>query len=142
MAAIYPKTEWKYGSVAEYILTLGREYTFAPLPPDVERKAEKECFYNAALLALGRPDLIYVEGYGMAKGCPLPVLHAWCTLDGKTVIDPTWEEGVEYYGVPMETRYLYKRLHRLGIAGGLIDDWEGLWPLLRGVTEAVCDEQG
>src|SRR4030042_1175197 len=59
----------------------------------------KMCFRNAFQLMLSREDLFYVEGYAICKSVCLPLLHAWCVDSEGKVYDPTWEDGVEYYGV-------------------------------------------
>jgi len=120
---------WSYSCVEDWVLKNGRHWTPAPLPKDVELMTIKECFKNAALLALERPDLTYVEGFATIG--LVPVLHAWCVDDEGRVIDPTWPEGgIEYYGVPFDRRWLIRELAKVKYYG-FIDDYRRGFPLLR-----------
>lgn len=114
----------------------------------------KQCFANSQMLVLCQPadDLIYHEGYAMGRAA-IPVHHGWVTINGK-VIDPTWKlerpasrsvlpehpvgelpEGHIYFGVPFENvEYLEHRISHREIIGSLLDDWEGNYPLMRGVN--------
>ena len=89
----------------------------------------KECYRNALFLAHDHRDLIYCEGY--ALGAILPVLHAWCVDNKGNVIDPTWNDGKDYFGVMFSTRFAVKHTLARGCYG-LIDDWKNHFPLLRG----------
>lgn len=102
---------------------------------------QRECFKNAADFVLsdphhkGRPreEIIYCEGFALSNGCPLPVIHAWaCTPRGE-VIDNTWKDGIEYFGIAVKRTYLASRLRHQSTYG-LIDiprDKKGhRWPIL------------
>ena len=121
---------------------------------DVDVHEMKQCFYNSQTLLLmsDEPELIYYEGY--ATGCVGgPVHHGWLGIHGK-VIDVTWllkepdtsrsllpqhpvgklPENWLYWGVPFECHdYIRFRMDTREIVGSLLDDWEGDYPLLRGV---------
>lgn len=82
---------------------------------------------NASKLALDFPGCFtYCEGY--AAGI-IPTLHAWVVTKFGTVIDPTWEDGTDYFGVPIKTSYLLKSMKRTGVYG-VIDLWQHRWPIL------------
>ena len=76
------------------------------------------------------------------------VAHAWCINSDNFVVDPTWDEGTEYFGVPFRHDYL-RRVLKARRDYGLIDNPEMDFPLVTGahrVHEAVldwrdCDEQ-
>jgi len=60
------------------------------------------CYRNASTITnfpWGGVDLLYCEGYSARASLGIPLLHAW-TLNPVTmeVIDPTWDDGAEYYG--------------------------------------------
>ena len=101
----------------------------------------RECFRNAATLALRKPDIyMYVEGYAVNRWIAMhTVAHAWCINSDNFVVDPTWDEGTEYYGVPFRHDYL-RRVLKAGSDDGLIDNPEMDFPLVTGahsVDEAV-----
>lgn len=54
---------WRYATIEELLLTHGRAWTAAPLPPEIQWGPIKQCFRNALTLARRRPDLTYAEGY-------------------------------------------------------------------------------
>ena len=122
----------------------------------------KQCFSNAQLLIVhdDSDELIYHEGY--AVGLTIAVPHGWVTINGK-VVDLTWKletpasrsllpehpvgelpDGYEYVGFPVENReYLLHRIQHREVVGSLLDDWEGNYPLLRGIDphndESLCE---
>ena len=110
----------------------------------------RECFRNAATLALRKPDLyVYVEGYAVNRWVAMhTVAHAWCVGSDNFVVDRTWDEGTEYFGVPFRHDYL-RGVLKVRRDYGLIDNPEMDFPLVTGahrVHEAVidwrdCDEQ-
>lgn len=63
----------------------------------------------------------YCEGYAVAPGL-FPLEHAWIEdYDGKA-IDPTWEQGGEYFGVRFKGKFVRDfalRVGRYGIFGNL-----------------------
>lgn len=89
----------------------------------------KQCFMNAYKLADRDHTLTYVEGF--ANGI-IPVHHAWCVDRHDNVVDPTWRDGQDYFGVPFQLRAVVEGILRREAYGSLIDDWEAGWPLLTG----------
>ena len=110
---------YKYSSSEDLVLKQGKFFTPETRPADVELGAKKECFSNAARLALERSNLTYVEGYAMINDrLPLPIAHAWCVDKKGRVVYNTWENpGVAYFGVPFKTSYLAKKLSETGVYG-------------------------
>ncbi len=77
----------------------------------------KECFRNAALLALRDERLTYVEGYGTSKTMGLPLEHAWC-VDGRGRIhDPTWKQCAPCFGISFKRDFLRKTLEKTRFYG-------------------------
>lgn len=115
--------------LSEFVLRHGRAWQPAPLPPDLTPMAKQQCFRNAALLAMEKPNLVYCEGWALGI---VPVEHAWCVDERGRVIDPTWIKppGIEYFGIAFKTPYLFRVL-RDSERYGLIDNWHAGWPLLK-----------
>lgn len=57
------------------------------------------CYRNSSRTAFIE-GLVYCEGFAVPAGLGIPLEHAWvCDLQGR-VIDPTWPDGSDYFGVP------------------------------------------
>jgi hypothetical protein len=130
-----------YTSEADFILKNGHSFEYAALPRGVRMGRPRECFRNAAALALRKADIyIYVEGYAVNRWIAMhAVAHAWCIGSDKFVVDPAWEEGTEYFGVPFRHDYL-SRVLKARRDYGLIDNPEMDFPLVTGahpVDEAI-----
>jgi len=103
--------------IEDYVAAYGEEFTPAPLPEDVERGPMGQCYRNATLLVLSRPDLDldFAEGFAQSAGTgDLSFMHAWAvTKDGK-VLDPTWDkpEGGKYFGVRYDRRAYLKGIEK------------------------------
>lgn len=118
----------KWGSTAEFLLYHGRQWPTKP-GNGVEMGAPQQCFKNAAVLAMVQSDeYIYCEGY--AVGFMLPVEHAWLIDKEGFVVDPTWKDGTDYFGIAFKLSYLTKALMKQK-EYGLINAWRDKWPLLR-----------
>src|ERR1035438_7217539 len=74
----------------------------------------------------------YVEGYAINPWVARhPVAHAWCVDPEGFVVDTTWDEGVDYFGVPFRMEYVRRRADARKDYG-LIDNEEMGFPLLTG----------
>jgi hypothetical protein len=65
--------------------------------------------------------------------------HGWCIDPAGFVVDTTWEDGDDYFGVPFRVEYI-RRITGTGKDYSLIDNEEMGFPLLTGahaVAEAV-----
>jgi hypothetical protein len=102
--------------------------------------APKKCFFNALgfwYLAAQGSDSVgwevgYVEGFASFPGDPIPVEHAWNTIDGR-IIDTTTTEFSSYLGVPLDDEELLGHYYEQcmetgtwGVIGNRRSDWEFL----------------
>ena len=126
-----------YNTEADFILKNGRAFERRELPGGLRSGRPRECFRNAARLALRKPDLYtYVEGYAINRWVAIrPVAHAWCIDPADSVVDTTWEDGVDYFGVPFRHGYL-RRVLDAKRDFGLIDNPEMSFPLVTGAHSA------
>ena len=119
-----------YTSEADFILKNGHSFENTALPRKVRMGRPRECFRNAATLALRKPDIyMYIEGYAVNRWIAMhTVTHAWCITSDNHVVNPTWDEGTEYFGVPFRHVYL-RRVLKARRDYGLIDNPEMDFPL-------------
>lgn len=148
---------WHYDGPHHFLLTHGRAFESAELPPDgmdVIRAATsrrrklkvRQCFKNAQYAALddttGR--LLYCEGFATSI---IPTHHAWTVLDGRVVADLTWERGHtttgklsskiigtlgerEYFGVVFSQRTVRDAVLLGEAYGSLLFDYRFDYPLM------------
>lgn len=104
----------KYALLAEH----GKVYT--ETKPAEKLGPMKQCYTNAYHGAMDNDDLTYVEGLASTKSLPgFPVEHAWNVNKQGQVIDPTWNDGSAYFGIPFKTDYIQKVAVRSGVYGVL-----------------------
>jgi hypothetical protein len=116
-----------YTCIEEFVYRNGQLFTNIIFPENLIIGKMKECYKNAALLCMENKNYFYVEGYACGI---IPVMHAWCIDKDKNVIDPTWNDGGEYFGIIIKKRFLMDSLVKKRVFG-LIDDWSNGWELLR-----------
>lgn len=144
---------YAYCGLEDYLLDRGTsEWTDEPLTQEeagylaevTDRRSFqlKQCFYNSQMLAVETQRLQYYEGYAVGMS-PLPVHHAWLSLNGK-IIDLTWRSktgervvgrllpGWAYIGVGFTADEVYQHLSTYEEASSLILDWRAKFPALRG----------
>ena len=140
------KPPWPYLCFEDFVLKNGRFWIPDTLPNNIEPGKLKQCFANAATLAINDRTLTYVEGFADSI---IPVLHAWCVTKYGVVVDPTWAGtkgtvlptvGKAYYGVPFSYNYLSKSLIQNKYFG-LIDRCETGFPLLTGKDKDFLDKK-
>lgn len=121
----------------------GRTFTPSPLPKGYRMGPMGQCYANAGRVASASDDVFYCEGYAVKSGkIPLPLAHGWCCDRAGRVIDPTWDDAVEYFGVVFKRRYLVRRIFETEKWGILFEDWEDNWRTLRTPAKVWKQEVG
>jgi hypothetical protein len=89
------------------VLEHGRVFTGIERPKGYRQWAMKQCFRNAATLAL-RDKGCYVEGFAISSSGSIYIHHAWITLDGVHSVDVTWRDApsCHYFGIEFNKRFL------------------------------------
>lgn len=101
-------TGWRFNSVEHFVLVHGRGFVRAALPKGCRLGPLGQCFRNSICLATSR-RLLYVEGYARWRKDGYPFLHAWCADQDGNAYDPTWPDGMDYYGVTIDVPYAIER---------------------------------
>jgi hypothetical protein len=118
----------------------GRQYVGISRPKGYRKRKDKQCFWNAADLALTDRGT-YVEGYANLPAGGGPMHHAWVTLDGVHAIDPTWRDptNCHYVGIAFPKEIVA----RYGISEGyfvpLLSDYEPSAALRELLAAAASD---
>jgi len=86
------------------------------------KKRFKGCYYNAQMLTLDNKELKYYEGWGVTKMIGFPLDHGFNVADGK-VIDISWPDGIEYFGVEIPADFIRTEMLRTEIAGTILFQW-------------------
>jgi hypothetical protein len=107
-----------------FVLRNGKPYS--PGPRKGLKGPAKQCYMNAAKVVMCDADAsAYVEGFVVIKDLPIPILHAWVSYDGETVMDPTLDSANrEYFGVSFTRRELVSELRKTKVYG-LLDTGRG-----------------
>jgi hypothetical protein len=110
------------GELSRYVAAYGQEFTGRGEVANHEMGRMKECYRNASLLVMSRPDLTYAEGFATsAKTGDLAFMHAWAVDAEGKVYDATWRDGTSYFGVKYQRAPYLKQLYKAkfyGVLGG------------------------
>lgn len=124
-------TSGKQKAFYEWVLKHGKSFTGRPLSKAEESKIKtylrrkqlykpKQCFYNAQSLVLFTAgEYTYYEGMATTEKLDIPFAHAWVVKDGK-IIDPTWRDGREYFGVHIPNDVIFEEWHSSGLATSVL----------------------
>ena len=164
-----PRAGYNYSSVHDFVLDRGREPNHTG-PIDLEQFnyltdvaartglqfVAKQCFHNAALLAMLDTEsrIKYIEGFAYTGS--MPVHHAWNELDGHLIdltrwahnwIQPigykdrmpnlrnrvlgTYPEGWIYLGVQFDTQVIRDYVEKHAETSSMLDNWRDNHPLFR-----------
>lgn len=104
---IRPNQGWKYLGFEELLLDCGTVMQAQSMPKDIKRGLPRSCYYNSQKLAFKQNNFTYVEGYAVAEGVSIPLVHAWLMTPDGYAIDPTWDTpGIAYLGIPFDTGWV------------------------------------
>lgn len=111
---------WPDNKLAIFISQHGRGYPVGPQTFARIYGEARECFMNAAQLAIDDPSMTYVEGMVGVYGVPID--HAWCVTPDGVVVETTLEPAKEgcighYFGVPFRTDYVMKAAFKNKVYG-------------------------
>ena len=70
------------------------------------RMQKKQCYYNSQALAISGEGFDYYDGWGIT-GLGIPMEHGFNVKDGG-VVDATWNDGEDYFGVKIPSDYIAK----------------------------------
>lgn len=124
---------WPYQNLYDFLIKEGQQFTKIHdfRETGYERGEAKNCYGNSYQIAVMDNNINYCEGIAVAHNVPLPMAHAWNYIPGLGVVDSTWKNGVEYFGVVIPKWYL-TQLVLNSSRYGVLDAWDLGWPLLSG----------
>ena len=128
------RNDFKYSSVYDFLLVHGKNYQIKAFPEDLEdwKGVKGYCWHNAGSMVLEVNHLTYCEGYALAESLPIPLPHSWAIDPEENVVDPTWNNGISYFGVPFDLDYVMFTMLERGYYASVIDFWEKGFQLLKG----------
>lgn len=96
-----------YASQADFILKHGRAFEWRAVPRGVRMGTARQCFRNFLRLALRRPQFYtYADRYAVNTWVArYPVAHGLCVDPKRSVLDTTWDEGTDYFGMPFRVEH-------------------------------------
>ncbi len=79
-----------------------RDFTPAPRPQGMRKRADRSCYLNALKVVLATPSYTYAEGIAWSED-GFAVHHAWVGDANRNAIDPTWwRPGTRYFGTTFQ----------------------------------------
>lgn len=78
----------------------------------------KQCVYNSQMFAVSGSKTKYFEGYAcrtLGILANMSFEHAWNVINGK-VVDLTWPDGDEYFGLEIPVDFIRKNIIKTGWA--------------------------
>lgn len=113
------------GAYYKWILKNGKLFTEKIDPKEFNKmfkKRFKGCYYNAQMLALDNKELKYYEGWGISEGIGFPLDHGFNVAGGK-IVDISWPDGIEYFGIEIPLDFIRKEMLRTETAGTILFQW-------------------
>jgi hypothetical protein len=97
----------KHKSLHTFLLRHGRAFAPRERPKNMRRGKMGYCYQNAISFLFKNArrssrKLVYCEGYAIKSDVGIPMMHGWlCDMEGN-VIDLTWDDVTDYWGVPFQ----------------------------------------
>ena len=66
--------------------------------------------------------LKYYEGWGITKAVGIPLDHAF-NIIGNKVVDISWEDGVEYFGIEIPVEFAREEMLKKETAHPILFSW-------------------
>ena len=132
------KTKWPYRNTYDLVYKEGIFFNEVVECPPEWTGALGDCFRNCTCLIIDHDRnhykdegaLAHFEGVAASK-LGVPMFHAWLQDANGRVIDPTWDDGIAYFGVHIPSTYLVKEVLRTGYYG-IIDNYRMEFKLITG----------
>lgn len=99
----------------QFIRDHGQIFTPTFTHPLVGTARKGECFLNA-YKGMNR-QLRYCEGWATSLSLGIAIEHAWLLDKNDQVVDPTWADGKEYFGVAFAELAVYRLTAMTGYHG-------------------------
>ena len=80
------------------------------------------CYYHAQVMSIDNRELKYYEGWGITKAVGIPMEHGFNVINGK-VVDVTWEDGIEYFGLKVSLDFVMKEMLKERTAHPVLFRW-------------------
>lgn len=105
-------------TLTKFLLEHGKRFDSVRLAP--QRGTPRECFKNAAVLAIANPEYLYCEGLAASAHLPFSFPHAWLMDAEGRALEVTWDApGQLYLGLVMTTKFLHEQLAATRVWGFL-----------------------
>lgn len=121
----------KYFCLEDFVLKNGLQFNkIIAFPPDLKRGRIGSCHQNAYNIASNNSkEYFYCEGYATTNN--FVCLHAWVVNKELEVIDPTWKDGINYYGIIFRFPYVADSMTKARKFISIIDNYENNYSLLK-----------
>lgn len=125
--------KYHYKTMEQVVLECGFMFEKIDHSWPEKRGKKKQCYLNAFKMVENDPSLIYCEGYATSRGAflgSMPVIHAWVITEAGVVLDPTWDDGLLYLGIPFDREFLIQSVVAYEQIS-LLDNPENAWPVMQ-----------
>jgi hypothetical protein len=109
-------------SLHTFLLRHGRAFAPRERPKNMRRQKMGYCYQNSISFLFrharrSSKKLVYCEGYAIKSDVGIPMMHGWlCDMHGN-VIDLTWDDVSDYWGVPFQFDFVCAETVRNGVYG-------------------------
>lgn len=120
----------RYKRALPLLLQYGKRYKAEPYAYPATASLIDRCYDAAYAFARRDHRLLYCEGFLCYRGEEKVLAHGWCMTRNGRIVDPTLhahqqEDGLEYYGFPLNLHYVMAWCAAYGYLGLLDGHVEG-----------------